>query len=143
MTLFKINTTSPLLSYLAVLFLVFILGSKNAYATIEHIIVNIKLNKLASIAWNICHPDQHATDGNYVNEYTPLSFVSHVINEINVSVIGKKNNVTTIDTPDLKTWTGHIHLNLYLENEYDTYIISAIIKNIINNKKYTDKINVR
>lgn len=95
------------------------------------------------MAWNICHPYQHATEENYVNAYTPLSFVSQVINEINVSVIGKKNNVTTIDTPDLNTWTGHIHLNLYLENEYDTYIISAIIKNIINNKKYTDKINVR
>jgi len=49
-TLFKINTTSAFESDLAVLFLDPILGSKKAYATIEHIKVNIRLNVQAKNA---------------------------------------------------------------------------------------------
>lgn len=77
----------------------------------------MRLKRLANMAWNICQPDQHKTVGNYVKAYYPSELVSHVIRDIKVSVIGRKNRVTTIETPDLNTCTGHIHLNRYLENE--------------------------
>ena len=61
------KATSPLDSSLAVLFPLFILGSKNAYATIPQIHTNIKLNKQANKECKRCQPYQHTTSSKSSN----------------------------------------------------------------------------
>ena len=55
------NATSPFVSSLDFLFVLFIRGSKNAIATITQITVKMNVNKQAIEPCKICHPDQHLT----------------------------------------------------------------------------------
>jgi len=93
--------------------------------TTNEIMIKIIENIIPTIECKICIPDHH-----YTFVYTSITYFPSLLIQVNIQknnyISGISKTVTHNPTMFRKAFTGHMHLNFFLENEYDTYQISKI-----------------